>query len=434
MTKKSRYFLLILGFIVFLVLAPLIVFYVRGLSFNFQTHTFSQTGILSTSVDPSNAQIYLNNKVTRTGSGDIKFLAPAEYEVSLRANGYQNWNKRLLVQADQVTWASPAYSKVYLFLQSPKNQNLGIGVSDFYAQGNNLLYLQNNSVVVTNLNNLGVSQNYPLPKVADSILGHDDAGTNFILTNSASASSSTATILLFNLNSGLVVDLSALFTATPKIQFSDGNFYALSGSTLYQIDIAAKKKTPLFHDVNTFYFQENYLYFLKPTSEGSQLLLSQAPYLISQVLMDSLPKLTDPQIFVTFGKQIFVLSNNNLYLANSAMQEIASGVTSFDFNSQNPSLPIFHNGELDYYDTLGQTVNFITRSSSELKNPVVSNSIDYALYSSAGKIYAAELDQRGTQNTYILYSGQNVQKFNADNSGKNILLLDNGQLEQVTIR
>src|ERR1700722_19081275 len=97
MSKKIRYALIILGFIVFALLAPAILIYVRGLSYDFTTHRFVKTGILSLKTDPGSVSVYLNQKLVSTSSGNLRFLLPGEYDFLLKSPGYFDWVKRFTI-------------------------------------------------------------------------------------------------------------------------------------------------------------------------------------------------------------------------------------------------------------------------------------------------------------------------------------------------
>ena len=74
---------MLLGFVVFLILAPTIVLYVRGITYDFSKKAFVTTGILAMRLEPKDANIYLNNKLKRESS-DIKFILPGEYDVTVK--------------------------------------------------------------------------------------------------------------------------------------------------------------------------------------------------------------------------------------------------------------------------------------------------------------------------------------------------------------
>src|SRR5574340_748921 len=124
MTQSSRYILILAGFILFLVAAPVIIMYVRGFTYDFKNNKFVSTGILAVRSDPKSANVYLDGKLKRKNSADLKFLAPREYDLELQKDGYLTWSKRLQVRPGQVTWAGPVGSKIFLFHSNPENRNL----------------------------------------------------------------------------------------------------------------------------------------------------------------------------------------------------------------------------------------------------------------------------------------------------------------------
>ncbi len=434
MTKKIRYLILALGFVVFIILAPVIVLYVRGMVYDFKTHSFVSTGILAIRTDPKNADIYLNGKLKSKTSGDIKFLLPGEYEVTFKKQGYNDWTKRLVIQQSQVTWASPYLNKTYLLLKNPGSKIFDNSVLDFYNQNGQLTYLTADKLVRASASDINQKQTYQLPKPVNKILAVDTNGSNFILAYNT-ASSSKKTILNFNFANGQFTDISELFGKPSDFQFSaNGQLFANDSDDLYQIDVNAKSKTLIADSVNAFYFQANDLYATQKISTSTELWISQTPYTQPQILIDSVPNFSSGNLFVTFEKQVLLLADGNLYLANSSMQKIADGVNKFSFDSRNSIFSILHYGELDYYGSLGQSLNFITRSSHPLDNLDVKSEIGYAFFSSGNEIDAIELDTHDSQNQYTLYTGQALQKFIVDETDNNIIILDGGELKIVKLR
>lgn len=438
MVKKTRYFILAIGFVFFLIAAPVIVLYVKGVNFNFDSKSFIQTGILAVRSNPTDAAIFLDGQQKRQNQGDLTFLLPGSYTVNLKKTGYSDWTKRLAVEAGQVTWASPSFGNIYLFLQNPPVQNLAGGVLDFYSQDKNFVYLTKDSFITSVLSppagGPGTAQTYPLPKSVNKILAQDAAGKIFALTNSAPASSSPV-LLIFNQNSGVFYDISGLFGALPKLQFGDdGGLYALSNSVLYSVNTANKTKTALFSGVKTFYFQGGALYLVQQKSQTWSLFVSQAPFSASQDLADSLPGSSSGELFVTYEKEIFLLADERLYSVSSGMQQLSDNISGFNFDPNDSSLSVIHSGELDYYDPLAGNLNFVTRSSEALTNPKIFSSIGNAFFFQGQKLVAIELDARDNQNQYQLYLGTDVKKFFVDSAGKNILLLDNDELKSLVIR
>jgi PEGA domain len=434
MTKKYRYSLLAFGFIFFLIAAPLIVLYVKGVGYNFGSKTFVQTGILAVRSDPSDPAIFLDGKQKRQGQGDLTFLLPGSYELTLKKDGYNDWTKRMTVQAGQVTWASPSFGNIYLFLKNPTEQTLASGVLDFYERDKNFIYIDSGSLVTSAINSPGQTQTFPLPRPVNKIVAQDEAGKNFILSNLPDASSSP-TVLVFNQNLGKIYDISSMFQTMPQLLFGDdGQLYALSNNILYSINPAAKTKTALFNGVSVFEPEGGALYFIMAKSGINGLFVSQAPFTTSQELANSLPVLNSSQLFVTFEKEILLVTNGDLYLASSGMTDLADNISAYGFNPTDSFLSVIHSGELDYYDPIAGSLNFITRSSQTISNPVISSSIGNAFFAQDNRLMVIELDDRDSQNQYQLYQGTDLQKFYADNAGKNVLVLDNGTLKSLVIR
>jgi len=435
MTKKIRYSLIAVGFVFFLIAAPLIVLYVRGVSYDFKTKNFVKTGILAVQSSPSDAEVFLDGKLKLKKQGDIRFLLPAEYQVSLKKDGYFDWTKRLTIQAGQVTWASPSFGNINLFLKNPPSKNIADGVTDFYGQNGNFIYLVPGTLTVSSLNNPDSRYIYPLPTNIDAIAAEDDSGKNFALTDSLTASDSAPTLLIFNRDSGKSIDISPMFAAMPKIQFgSNGGFYALSQGSLYSIDLQNKTKTALFSGVSDFYFQGGSLYFTQKKGQTETLLASQDPFSDSQVLLAGLPQFAEANLFVTFEKEVLLLGDGRLYLVNSGARNIADNVSAFSFNPADSVLSVIHSGELDYYDPAAANLDFVTRSSEPLANPRILTGVGNAFYLQGNKLMAIELDARDSQNQYQLYQGADIKKFFVDDAGKNVLVLDGGALKSLVIR
>ena len=94
MTKRSRriifYFLLLL----FIILAPSIIFYALGYNFDFDKKIFIATGGIYLKSYPSNAETYINDKFSGETSKFIKRLLPKIYEIKITKEDYYSWQKK----------------------------------------------------------------------------------------------------------------------------------------------------------------------------------------------------------------------------------------------------------------------------------------------------------------------------------------------------
>lgn len=432
MSKKLRYTLIAIGFVLFLILAPAIVLYVRGVKFDIAKGQFVQTGILAMRAEPKSAAVLLDGKQVSGEVADIKFLAPKEYSVTIDAPGFQKWEKRMQVLASQVTWASPVGGKIFLFASEPKIQTAAGNVANFtlLPGKNTLVFLAGENLNLTPLNNPGGATKIPLPRSAGNILAAP-SGNMFLLT----ASSSGPTALYVDLGAQKVTDLSALLPGQTRWYFSAaGRLYALNAGNFYAINTSAKAKTLLQTNIKSAAFLEDDLYLLKQENGGSHLEVTPNPGEEGQDIIKNLPLFGEAEIIITFEKQAILLADQTLYKVGAALEPLAAGVTAWDFNSGESSLVFFHSGQLDYINPYNRALDFISRRGGQLTQPTLRFGMSNVFFVENNSIKALELDTRSHQNEYELYKGTNIKKFALDGEGKMLVVLDGDELKTVTIR
>ncbi len=426
--------MIVIGFVIFLILAPLIVLYVRGITYDFSSGQFVQTGILAVHTNPASAGISLNGKLASKTSADIKFLPPKEYDITVNQPGYRPWEKRLRVTEGKVTWASPPSGYIYLFLASPASMTLASDAADFYAspEYNLIAILTKNSLVLTSAANPAQSQVYPLPAPAASLTASPD-GRQFILNGSGTA---TPAILYFNIADKKFINLRPLFPTTTPSWLYDGNgkLYALSGKQLFAIDPAAGQKRLLQTELLAATFQDENLYGLQQQGTTTALSIWTNPAGAGQAIITGLPLFHSASLFVSFEKQIFLLADSALYKADLGLTPLADNISAWDFNQQESSLIFFHDGELDYFNPFDNTIDLITRRGGPITDPLLRLSLNNAFLNEGNRIKALELDTRDHQNEYDLYNGTDIIKFSLNDSGTELLVLDGSTLKLLTIR
>ncbi len=431
MTKKSRYLLLLAGFIAFLIAAPLMVLYVQGISVDFTNRSFIQTGILTAKTEPKDAEIYLNGELARKSNGSIRFLMPSEYKVEIKKEGYLTWAKRLKIQSAEVTAANPPFNNIYLFYQDPKVKTIESRVVDFYHGQNALGFLTQNDFVVipADGDTVRTDNRHVLPKMVNKILAVDADENNFLLGDGV------RTMLVFNADSEEFYDISSIVNNEAKMQLaSSGKLYAQFKDVLYEINPQSKTIKPILSSVKAFFLLENDLYYIKEDAQsGLTLFVTPSPFSQNQTLINDIPQFSQGQLFVTFEKQIFLLGDGSLYRISMDSKKIQSNVSDFSFDAANSTLAVLSAGEFDYISGMDKNLNVVTRSAETIKNLSISHHAYYGFYLKNGSVTAVELDTRDTQNTYTLYSGQ-AEKFSVDDEAKNIWVLDGGELKLIAIR
>lgn len=126
MTKKSRTILFLICLFLFVLVAPLSIFYSQGYRFDFDPPAggkrFTQTGGIFLKVRPKQVDIYIDGKLKKKtdfffGSALVENLLPKTYKVEVKKEGYFPWKKDLEIKEREVT----EVKDVILF---PENLNL----------------------------------------------------------------------------------------------------------------------------------------------------------------------------------------------------------------------------------------------------------------------------------------------------------------------
>lgn len=117
----------------FILVAPLAVFWSQGYRFDFESRKISQTGGLFLKVIPRQVNVYIDGKPNKRtdfffGSLLIENLLPKKYNVTVVKEGYHSWEKNLEIKEKEVT----EIKNIVLF---PKNVNFNLlsgRVKDFW--------------------------------------------------------------------------------------------------------------------------------------------------------------------------------------------------------------------------------------------------------------------------------------------------------------
>jgi len=130
--------------LIFVIITPAIVLYARGFRFDFNRGVFVHSGTISIQSNPQEVEISINGKESDSKtlnqinkSYNISGLIPDTYDLSVSADGYQTWSKKVEVHSGQASefwnivlakndYAKTAYDTpgIGKFFISPKNKNI----------------------------------------------------------------------------------------------------------------------------------------------------------------------------------------------------------------------------------------------------------------------------------------------------------------------
>ncbi len=138
MTKRTRTALFITCSILFIITAPTVVFYSSGYRIDWNPpengKRIVQTGGLFFKIEPKQASIYLNGKLSKKtdfffGSVLIENLLPKEYNVKISKDGYFSWEKKLTIKEKEVTEGK----RITLIPENLNFNGISKGVENFWV-------------------------------------------------------------------------------------------------------------------------------------------------------------------------------------------------------------------------------------------------------------------------------------------------------------
>ena len=133
MTQKSRKYIVCFLILSFFIVTPPIILVSQGYRFDIVNKKISPTGGLFLKALPRNANIYLDETlVDKTdflfGSVLVENLLPKQYKISLRKDGYYDWNKTLRIEEKRVADAK----NIRLVPENPEFSINARNVKNFY--------------------------------------------------------------------------------------------------------------------------------------------------------------------------------------------------------------------------------------------------------------------------------------------------------------
>ena len=432
MKPVYRYGIIALCFVVFFVLAPLLVVYVTGEVYDTATHRFVKTGILSVATDPRGASLYLNGKLAGTTPVKIHFLTPGDYDVKISKAGYFDWTKRLSIRPQFTTFVNPNIDSLYMYRSQPTTKQVAANVQDFTESGNTLAYLTPSSLVVGNVTDTGSAVSFPAPADRDFTDGKIKASPN---GQTFLVSTKTAT-LAFDISSKKFTDLTPL-KVTGEAQFGAGSdIYWLSGGALSQVNWQSQAPTlnPIAENVAGYSAGRAGVYILQHGTDADSLSLLQLPQFNPTVLRDTLPPWTAANLYVNAGNQVFINSDGSLFAVNNLLDQVGSYVKSVRFYDAAGKAMFSTGNEIDLYDIYGASSQLVTRSSSSVADAQATPNTADVFFIADGRLQGIETDARDHQNSYTFAQVGTGAEYAVTDDAKFITLLDSGTLEQLQIR
>ncbi|MCL5008924.1 MAG: PEGA domain-containing protein [Patescibacteria group bacterium] len=430
MTKKSRYLILAACIVFFILAAPAVLLYVRGIAYDPATGGFYNTGILAVKCDPKDIMIKLDGKLYQTGAGTLRFLKPKEYEVSLEKPGYLTWSKRLSVDEGRVTWANPAGQNIILFFDQAKQQMLSEAATAFLETDGEIFYTTPQELVTTSLSAPDQTASYPLPAPAADLSMVPGGQILAVKTQATSTP-----WLLFDSSQNIFLPASQALDASDKLKYQDNStLYVIKPAGLFAVNLKTGKSAPVLAGAKDLLYEGGYYYYLVGTSSGLSLYSTPALDQPGTLLTAGLPMADATRIIINAQKQAYILLDHSLYLIASQPTLVAEGIKSLRLNPDKDTLALVNDSEFLRLNSGSSRPDLVSRSLFPITNGIILPNYGNGFLVKDKQILAEELDARDHQNEFVLYSGLKTPSFTISDDARKMVVLDGNQLKILTIR
>jgi len=421
-------------FLIFFVLAGVVILYATGLKYNRSKNNFERTGVFFIKSYPKDADIYLNDaKQKKRTPTMINRLLPNYYTVRVAKDGYLDWKKNLQISPQNTTFIED----ISLFKIDRPSRQLATGKFNQLLSSKNKLY-----AVINEKSDTGSSlwlftiANEQLTKYYSTIgLG------DFQLIDWSNNSSKVLVEQnenYFVMTVGQANKLQALsefssldFNALFWDSYNDNILYGLANRSLYQIELINKEIT-LLSDLTVLSAINFKTKILAIVKKDNQYLLQ---FIDEEKPLLSLPYSANFEFYNPGFDLICLLTKdgNTLFLIEPENQTrpLKNYVKDVnDFRWQDDQFLYWNSSELwAYYPDVGQTI-LIERISQPIISAFWHPNVVYAFVQTASELKVYELDSRDQRNIYSLinFTGPETNLIFTDKKGDNLYLagfLDN---------
>ncbi|MDP1743522.1 MAG: PEGA domain-containing protein [Candidatus Amesbacteria bacterium] len=145
---RTRILLFLLSLILVPTVTVLVILFARGYRFSLKQQTFQATGLLSATSLPTGASIYVNGEL-KSATDTTLNLVPGIYQIKIKKEGFNVWEKQLKIEPEVVTRASPL-----LFPSVPSLKAVtfsGASLPSVSDDGSKVAYLSENQLFTLDL-------------------------------------------------------------------------------------------------------------------------------------------------------------------------------------------------------------------------------------------------------------------------------------------
>lgn len=436
MKTTTRYSLIIFGFIVFLIIAPLLVLYVSGRKLDIGDRNTSATGILDAKSNPGGADLLINGVTDSSTPSIARFLLQGEYKVSLQKEGYFEWVKNLAIEPGKVTYAQKGVDEIQLIKKSVPKVLVESGVTSFAVVNDAVWYATKNTILKGRITESEPESILPINFTPASIIQLRD-GSHILATdaknNATLVDTNSSRVISLPSNLGVLADINVIT--------NDLILYRTKNS-LIAYKPNSKTTTTLRSDITSFTVLDGTGYFATTAGAISSAIWNGTSFVDEQNLISSSPLVssTSTQLIISDKKVLFFKNgNSDLFRVGNTLDLILNGVVSTKLDLDTDEVTIRTASELWFYNFITNEAQLLNRNTFAINDFSIHSAIGYGFVATSKGLEAIEIDNRDKQNRYQLINHSNqstepVWQLGMTVNQKIILALENDSLLVIDVR
>ncbi|MDO8495339.1 MAG: PEGA domain-containing protein [bacterium] len=446
MTKRTRRKLFYLSLIIFVFMSIGVLSFASGITYDFENNQLVQTGSIAIKTNVEAQVLIDEEKVGDTALLSHNFsrrnMLPGEYNVQIKKEGFQSWQKQVEVTEGLVS----DFSKIVLVREIPEEEVLDKGIQMIFPSPDDrrLAFVQKEQLVIFDLFSRNVIYTTPLSGLSaaklklvwesrgEKILVHD--GLSALLIDPVAEKGSLLTFLpRYFLNEQTVLEGQKIY----------GTRIQKGKNILESFDVATSETDLVIEDLYAFDFVDTSLFFVSNFDQRLYRLRLETNSLEQFPVIDRLPVAGSIRQLEERDRVVYTLIGDRLYKIDQADSLlIGDKVVKFSFSPDNGLLGWITGHEawtLATKDNLYQPQRrvgereMLTRFSGTLEDLTWhQNGAHLILKFNTGASLLAEIDLRGGSNQYNLLQGSLGNRWQYNQTLNKIVQWKNGNLVLVS--
>ncbi len=433
---------------IFLIIAPLIIFYASGYRFDLKRYKILRTGTLFIEAKGiKKADLYINNKLYEMPFDEKIFiynLLPGDFQIKLAREGYHDWQKKTVIQSSLTTFIKDAVlfkdeapqlkfeGQINNFSISPDQQKLiYISATDSFEEFYYYDLLMGEKKLLYRIPRQDSAPRFFwAPSSKKILLNYEQKYTVIAIENNKNVVSLSSIISLAPLN--VRWDLQ-----------SDNLLYGQSKNIIYKIDLLTKKTGKYFQleesQINPeFYLEGNDLFYLEQTENKNILSKYNFSYKTTKKILE-LSKAEHYKFIKSTNNYLGLidLDNQKLYLVKKSNTDLEINILDepvMEFKAKEAwwddkerQLLFYDDFEIAVYNSKINKEQIINRYGQVIKKVAWYPDLDHIIILSENNIQIIDITQEiGTRNATEIVNIDKLYNFELDKKGETFFL--NGQI------